>query len=750
MEHPSTVAALTRTYGDLRNLSQAQLELVASQPDPGPDLIRLHREVEGRLSSRWYDIVDLLWAATDNLAGFTDPVVLYLPGPMTGSEQRFVNALRRGRPFVEINLDDPSTVATRIVHASDADDEVRAVVRGVLDDLKTPQRLAVLYSDPRPYARLLAEQLATAGITVNGPGARPVIERATIRTFLGLLDLADHGLPRARLFEALSGAPVRDFDGDWIPTARWERHSRAAGVVRGDHWDDRLETWIRHEARTYDKESGARLATFAQRLGQEFTLDHESWSSLTEWAARLFGILIADELRMTKLPLEEQAACATLELTLRALSVLDATTTPPTVRALHDLLTLELESVLPRVGRFGDGVYVGPISSAAGLDLDIVYTVGLSEDLCPGTQREDVLLPDRVREQLDGALPTLRERIDEQHQALLAAFSTAPTVVATFSRGDLRQTKGRLPSRWLLPTLREFSGNRTLPATKWDELPPLPQIHSAGSFAGELIGTDRLATEQEWRVRAAIAQVLDDVVITSAAELLEARASDDFTRFDGNLIAAPGLPDYRTGEKAISPSSLEKYASCPHAYFVNKVLGVQPIENPEDIVTIPATELGTFIHGCMEDLTKQGSLPGPGAPWTTAHHDALRAIADAKALAFEGRGVTGHQRLWAVEKERIVATLVAMLDDDSTWRAGTGAAVIEAELEFGMTEGGPKAIQVPVPGGIVHMRGSADKVDVADGRIYVTDIKSGRKAGYTSIKQADPAPYGAKLQLPAY
>src|SRR5690606_22688769 len=92
---------------------------------------------------------------------------------------------------------DPGTVS-RVMHASDADDEVRCVVREVVSRLGAtpPHRIAVLYGPARPYARLLAEHFAAAGITTNGTGVRPTIERSLARTMLDLLYLAEHGWRR--------------------------------------------------------------------------------------------------------------------------------------------------------------------------------------------------------------------------------------------------------------------------------------------------------------------------------------------------------------------------------------------------------------------------------------------------------------------------------------------------------------------------------------------------------------------------
>ena len=68
----------------------------------------------------------------------------------------------------------------------------------------------------------------------------PVIERAFPRTLLGLLALPDHRWRRDEIMGLLAGAPVRGADGQLVPASRWERISRAAGVVAGGDWEARL------------------------------------------------------------------------------------------------------------------------------------------------------------------------------------------------------------------------------------------------------------------------------------------------------------------------------------------------------------------------------------------------------------------------------------------------------------------------------------------------------------------------------
>jgi ATP-dependent helicase/nuclease subunit B len=803
-EHPATIRALTNAHRELRDLTAEALQAVATASPLGHDLVRLHYEVCDRLSETWYDPTDLLRTAADivnehpELVAEMGAIVLYLPQALTQAETTLASALAdradltviagltrhpradeaTRRTLQRLGLEPtepqpPSPTASEVFNASDADDEVRCLVRKVAEMLTVApsHRVAILYGTSTPYARLLHEHLGAAGISFNGPGVRAVHERATARCLLEVLALAEPDLPRAELFRALAEAPTRTFDGSLVPVSRWERISRSAGVVSGDDWHQRLTIYIDHEQRTIDTErkredsypsrieraerniaAASELQDFATTLhtrlqvGQTLT----TWTDLSEWTSQLFHDLVGDDDSLTRLPPEEQYAAAGVEQVLRGLPSLEGMGATASYRALRDVLELELETALPRVGRFGDGVLVAPMSTSIGLDVDVVYVLGLAEDVYPGRLHEDALLPERVRDATQGELPSYRERVDSKHRHLLAAFSSGTRVVASYPRGDLRRHSQRIPSRWLLPTLRALSGDETLAATDvgmsrdgW--------LAQSPSYASSLT-TDLPATEQEWRVRAASArQDLRDPVVDSGVTLVRARANDPLTRFDGNLAGAEGLPDYTNGELTISPTGLETYADCPHQFFVKRLLKVEPIEQPEELVTISPLDIGTLMHETFEELVKERSadLPSYGEPWTPQHKQRLAEIADAKAREFEAEGLTGHPRLWQRERIRILADLAWMLDDDSAWRQQRAAQVVASELSFGMN--GAPAVEVTVPSGRVRLRGSADKVDQGkDGTLYVTDIKTGSMRGFKGLGEADPVLGGTKLQLPVY
>lgn len=788
-KHPTTALALVRAHRKLRDLSTEALDAVAASTAVAEHLVRLHRSVMTALAPTFYDETDLLLAAAESPPVLGD-IIDYLPQQRTRAERRFADALaefntvtailgltgveRADRAVIPLGMKPERSeppVATTVLTASDSDDEVRSVVRDLLQRLAaTPaDRMAVLYSATQPYTRLLHEQLAAAGITVNGPGVRAVDERATSRAFLGLLALADRDVPRADLFRALADAPVRTFEGQPVPLVRWERLSRSAGIVAGDDWDTRIEQFVADRLATIADERASSdpslprievaqrdieiardlqrfVATLRGKLVWANTLT--SWTDLADWCRSIFDTLLG---RTDRLPAEEQYAVVAIGAQIDQLAGLDILGGAADLDAARQLLAAGLAGSLPRVGKFGEGVFVGPMSASIGLDLDVVYTVGLSEDQYPARLGSDGLLSDEARAASLGELRPRRDRLDADHRHLLTAWAT-PISIATFPRGDLRRSTRRLPSRFLLPTLRAMQGDPTLAATEWERTERAVGVVSTPSYAAGLLGSDAPSTEQEWRTRASVAHVLaDDAVVDAASAMITERSGPGFGRFDGNLTGEPGLPLYSDGSTVVPPTSLEQYAVCPHSFFVQRLLGVRPLEQPEDIVVISALEIGNLIHAAVDQLVTENadSLPGHGTPWSEAQRRRLSEIGAGRADEAQRRGLTGHPRLWDPERLRILDDLAHLLDDDDRRRADTDAGVLASELVFGMR--GEDPVRIPVDDGIVLLRGSADRIDrSSDGRLHVLDIKTGSTRTYQGITADDPTHGGTKLQLPVY
>ena len=710
--HPVTVQALADRHRELREVDDAALDAIAGSGPVASDLVRLHRVVAGLLAARWYDPVDLRRTAAGllrggpRLGGEIGAVVLFLPqdlplsatamlGELAGAGLRVIAGLtgdaRADAGVLEtlrrIGADEdrdaragpgpgtPATataMATSIVHASDPDDEVRCVVRLVAGKLAgvRAERVAVLYGSAEPYARLLAEHLDAAGITTNGAAVRPVIERTFPRALLALLALPDHRWRRDEVLALLAQAPVRGPGGYRVPAARWERISRAAGVVAGGDWESRLCGYAatqraaaaaernceaprqgliaRHER---DAEAADALRGFVAGLKDRLERGGElrSWPDLARWAAETFRAVLGDAEDEPWLPEEEARAAAKVQQVMAGLSGLGAIEPAADLTALRLTLELELADDLPRQGRFGTGVLVGPLGSAIGLDADVVFVVGLAEGMVPGRLHEDGLLPERVRALAGGQLAPLRNRFDRQHRYLLAALAAAPERVASFPRGDLRRSTARLPSRWLLPSLRALAGQPGLHASQWESVSGR-WLAGSPSYAASLARTPVLASEQEWRLRAAIARhgggVADalggDVAVARAVAMIGARASDLLTRFDGD-VSGLGIPDPAGPGRVVSPTALEAWARCPHAYFVQRLLRVEPAGAPEELIEISPLESGSLIHEVLDRFftgqSLKAAVPGPGQRWTAAQRAELGRIAatDSAGVRSPGR-----------------------------------------------------------------------------------------------------------------
>jgi RecB family exonuclease len=247
--------------------------------------------------------------------------------------------------------------------------------------------------------------------------------------------------------------------------------------------------------------------------------------------------------------------------------------------------------------------------------------------------------------------------------------------------------------------------------------------------------------------------------VARAVELTEARASDRLTRFDGNLtgLGARLEPIHPSvAGRVTSPTRLEQWAVCPHAYFVRYVLGVDPIEEPEDIMQIEPIARGRLVHEVLDRfLTEVHGRPDAGRPWTPAERARLQEIGREVCASAEQHGLTGRRLLWHRDRRALLAELDAFLDADEAYRTENGADTLATELSFGFGGGGGDdvgAVEIGLgPGRTLVMRGKADRVDrLADGALVVVDYKTGSERRFKGLDHDNPVTAGQHLQLPVY
>jgi RecB family exonuclease len=827
-EHPATEMALVSAYKELRDVSLEGLDRLSIRSRRAADVVRLYHATRSRLVSQWYDEEDLINGAVELLdvehavLGDLGSVVVYLPQRLsrhgalllrtvsrfcdvtvlagtTGDERADAEVAHSVRRLVDTGSSSSPTdlypmavvsgERTRIVTTSDADEEVRAAMRAVIDAVRGGtglDRIAILHASPEPYARLVHEQLSSAGVAHNGAAVVPLTARLAGRTLLGLLALPQGGFRREDVFAWLAGARVHH-ERRPVPVTAWERLSRDARVVGGrEQWDRLLTTYAadcdaeaeRTEADPDGPEwRGEMLRTNAARARalRDFALgliddlaraaaSPRSWAERARWARGHLENLLGGERRRATWPIHEQKAAERVERALDRLGCLDVLEEAVELDVFARTLELELEADLGRVGRMGEGVLVGSVSMGIGLDLDLVVVLGLTEGSCPAPTRDDSLLPDHEREVIGDELTLRAEGIERQHREVLASLAGASRHLLCVPRGDLRRSTERIPSRWVLDIAGAVAGERL-----WSEDllgGQRPWLEHVASFDAGLRRVDFPASEQDYRLRFLLAQdrarssqspaaVLGDRILVDGVEMVASRRSHAFTRYDGNLA---GLHVPSPVDRPTSATRLEGWAVCPFAYLMHAVLGVEEVENPEDRLQISALDQGSLIHDVLEEFIDEvltrppAERPAPTEAWSESDSARMVAIAEAVCDRYEEHGLTGRQIFWQRDKRRIIADLERFLRADSDHRAVNGTRPVAAELAFGLPGAALGTVAMELPDGrSVHFRGKADRLDIAtDGTAHVVDYKTGRPDAYADLSEDNPDSHGTKLQLPVY
>jgi ATP-dependent helicase/nuclease subunit B len=811
-EHPATEAALVAAFGELSDVSARGLEALARAGRRAGDVVRVSRQAREVLRAGWYDEADLTEAAVDAVR--VEParvgrelghVIVHLPQDLLQRQARLVAAVAEvcattmvagvtaaqaadagvRRSLARVGVELPATdvpaapgpgAATRVLTASDADDEVRAAVRAVVDAARGGmplERIAILFGTREPYGRLVHEHLDAAGVPRNGAAVRPLAGSVSGRALLDLLALADHDFRRADVVGLLGRSPGESGSSPRAPASEWQRLSRQAGVVAGrDQWSQRLERLaVEFERRARDiqvagtdpfDESGAerrreaveRMQRRTQRVRDlaaiivgliddlaDAASAPQPWSTRVRWLRGLADRLLGDAGRHAESPPAEQRAADRVEAALDRLASLDGIDDPPSLEVFRRTLELELDADLGRVGRFGEGVLVGPLSFAVGLDLDLVIVLGMVEGTLPAPVHDDSLLPDGERRLAGGELPLRRDRVGREQRRLLAALAAADQHLLCAPRGDLRSSSERVASRWLVD----------LPA--WSPAQGGGPEH-VPSFAHAVTHTEFPATAQEYRLRAGAG---DDPVVEAGSRVVRARRSHDFTRFDGNLA---GVVVPSPINEVVSSTRLESWAECPFAYFVSHLLHVEPVEDPAQLLTISAWDRGSLVHEILQSFVDDvlarpaANRPPPDRPWSATDHARMRELAERVCDDYEARGLTGRPIFWRRERAQILALADRFLTEDDTHRAGDGSRPVAAELRFGYGDdaGGPGPVILSLADGrSLRFRGSADRVDVCDdGTIHVVDYKTGKSDDFRRLGPENPDERGTKLQLPVY
>ena len=477
----------------------------------------------------------------------------------------------------------------------------------------------------------------------------------------------------------------------------------------------------------------------------------------------------------------------------------------PSHSSFMQALAQELEENKKRIG--SQGIRLLNLDALLTGSADRLWILGLAEGLFPQKLHEDSLLPDSDRELVPDLAPR-GDRVHEQQRRFLAALQL-PLEELTLSYSRQGSKGENLPSRWLLDVVQALCGIRVFAEELDAFLQSLEQGSPAGdakmlsgkfvaSATADLLEAAFPAVEQEFNLRhllpelaenstsrraKAIAESIADSgpsneALRAGIEMIEARASSRFTRFDGNLL------DERIADKSeikawlgerlaepFSPSRLQDWVECPHAFFMSSILRVRLLEEPEEAERLSPLVRGEIIHDALEQFFSEemknaaSPLNNPDLAWDDSRKNRLCQKAARLCDSAIDENRFGLPLYHSQEQQAILEDLRMFLDDDFAYRCETRSKPVALEAEFGY-QGQPQPAHKLPSGAAIKLRGRIDRIDVRDSadtpeshmpaEFVVIDYKTGKHdAGeklqkYKNLSEHNPHGQGRRLQLPLY
>ena len=687
--------------------------------------------------------------------------------------------------------------ALTLVAAPDRAGEVRAALRWlkrqVVERDARLDEVMLVTRDLSPYRPHIRQTAAEFGMPVRFVDGLPLARNPAVAALLNLLRLSlprpgsgEAALARRAVIEAWR-SPYFDWEnarieelshgqGAAMPigirpqdaaaldaAARWER------VIGGEEqWAEALDALSRH-AVAEDEERrlppGVPAGDKARALKQKFDrflerirppADSHLYRDFVVWLEGLIGPDDAREGPSRKEPAGldmaaqarspggetaewDVAALRKLKEVLRGLvwaeEMADARERITFQRFFKELLgAIEGVSYQPPRAN-GQEILAANVAQARGVPARAVALLGLAEGEFPATLREDPFLTERDRRRLreDYAF-SLESAVESSEREYFYETITRPWERILLTRPRLAETGAEWQPSPFWEEVRSVIAVE--PDILHSDQAPAPARAASWPELLESLVRERAVAAHEWVLKEKRARWER---LETAAAIFRGRYLRSPTPFDGELagIASRFGRHFHAGY-VWSPSRLEMYRMCPHAFFVSRVLELEPRLKPEE--GIDARQLGSIYHRILERVYR--AVPVEERTQRESLLAALPAVARRvldRAPQREGFRATAWWRQTRAEIEENVRRSLerlSELDDAFT------PVVFEERF------GGPTAlVVVGEEGDNFRLNGIIDRVDVnADGEIRVLDYKTAGPSSYKKKALVE----GEKLQLPLY
>ncbi|MEK7289242.1 MAG: PD-(D/E)XK nuclease family protein, partial [Planctomycetota bacterium] len=422
----------------------------------------------------------------------------------------------------------------------------------------------------------------------------------------------------------------------------------------------------------------------------------------------------------------------------------------------------------------GGGVQVLDAMSSRGLSFRVLFVLGLNEKVFPRSISEEPFLRDHVRRRLSEVLGNhipekLRGFEEERLLFYLLLNAAAERLYLIYERSD-ESGKPKVLSHYLMDVLQKIEGAPALAAGSMER--PQQKTYIPRGIKEKLCNKEsRLLTPKEAGIRMAFDRINPTGFMKALGMEYEAferaqRAQRSLEGYHPTLTAYDGIVGdvslwwNRQAPRGFSPTALEIFGNCPFQFFVKKVLGLEPLEEPEHDEMIAAVDVGNLCHGILRDfhhyLMREKYFTT--RPPEIHLEGLLHRVAQKNFHDMEQRLPMPYPILWETRKEEILTLLKRFVAWDMLHLEQTGyvPTYLEKTVKLSLadiTPGHAPTLCVEEDAVATIFKGKIDRIDIkyekdsGDMCFRVIDYKTGKPPLDNLPKSAIR---GQRLQIPFY
>ena len=677
-----------------------------------------------------------------------------------------------------------------VTDALDPRDEVRSAIEAVqsaLIDGAEMSQVEIAYTKEDPYLDYLRSQLNASELPFSSRRSVRLSDTRPAKILLKLLDLDDDDYAVDAVFNIMEELTTSESVGDhetltMAQVSRWRNIAEVASISSGlNQWKPKLQTLIQQERQTpkglRSRELGRlqlaidlseEIRQLLQTQGslsaiiREAVLTDRNWYEWSSWLTRLVTGWLKEKTCLSTTNSESKSSKSYSDLSSIANLLVIAAAfreLPNGHEAINfarfatalksEIMAAEFDEQPP-----GPAVTIRPIEHSTGSGPSLTVVVGLDESSFPSSRRQDSIFSGMQHKLEELGVPQLSPILRRRISLLDSVLSSDSALLISPRRGIIAGAQSRqsnLVSDMITRQTATEPGLRRLEV----EL-------RTNSIHFESLLSNAIAIDSH-EVALLDAMIMHDSPrddgyvgtnsgLSRRRELIRSRASAVFTGFDGVLEI-----DQESSESDLlySPTGLEQWVECPYAYFVNRVLRIEPSSTKEEYFRLSPKDKGTLVHETLRHLFEV-SQDGGRPDFKGTHRWTESDITD--TLTFASRQIDelasvhrfGSELFQDYERSRILRGLQEAVQEENERLASQGSYPISAESPFGL-EGVPP-FRLALDGEeTIELRGIIDRVDrVGESDIKVVDYKTGSSAPYRRINGDDPIIGGRRLQLPIY